>query len=291
MSKIDKIIWQAKYGKNRNWLEIKKVLEKGIRQFPQATELYLQQGKLFQYKKLYKKAINTYQQALESDPHNDEIKFKIGNCFLFLREYQLALEYYLKIENEIPEFYYNKAYAYSKLGKLTIAADIVKKLISYNINSEIPYLFLAELSFNMGKYKDAIKYVNIAENRFGTKSTKFYLRGLAYYHQKIWLKAYLEFQNAAKMKFSSPQFYRIYGITCEKVGKSKEAEENLLYSIKLAPYDPVSYIELIKVYLAHDKILEAYNIIKYAKETSISSFPLQILKNQILKKMEEKNRK
>ncbi|MDY6915407.1 MAG: tetratricopeptide repeat protein [Candidatus Cloacimonadota bacterium] len=290
MSKIDKIIWQAKYGKSRNWLEIKKSLERGIKEYPQAAELYLELGRLYQYKKLYKKAINAFQQALKLDSHNDELKFKIGNCFLFMREYQLALDYYLKIENDIPEYYYNRAFAYSKLGKLTIAADIIKKLISYNINSEIPYFFLAELSFNMGKYQETIKYVNIAENKFGAKATIFYLRGLAYYHQRIWLKAYLEFQNAAKMKFASPQFYRIYGITCEKVGKTNEAEENLLFSIKLAPYDPISYIELIKVHLAHDKVLEAYNIVKYAKETSISSFPLQMLKNQILKRMEEKNR-
>jgi tetratricopeptide (TPR) repeat protein len=84
---------------------------------------------------------------------------------------------------------------------------------------------------------------------------------------------------------NSSHFYRNYGLTCEKIGKTLEAVNYLLQSIKLAPMEPVNYIELIRLYLAHDRFMEAYSMVQLAKKNVPFSITLSMLYNQIMDKV------
>jgi len=286
MEKVESILWQAKMQKKRNWLQVRKLLLDGIKQFPQETALYLELGTLYESKKMFRKAIDIYQKAIEIVNYDYQIFYRIGNCFIAINEFSIAVDYYERIEDPFPEILYNTAYAYSRIGKTEKAILILKKVLEYPVVSQIPYVFIAELYFSQRQYDKVIHYIEIAENKFGKQGTFFYLRGLAFSHQRIWLKTYFEFQQAEKLKFETPVFFRSYGIACEKIGKTEKAVELLLKSIKLAPEDPTNYIELINIYLSHGRILEAARLVKTSQKNVPISFTLSLLKQQIKRRLE-----
>jgi len=285
LKEINNILWKARFYKKKNWLKVRKILQEGIEEFPQEKSLHMELAELYINKKLFKKAIETYQRILEFDDNDSQVFFLIGNCFLFLKEYKIAIEYYDKIKHYFPEFLYNKAVAYTKIGRKDKGVEIIEKLLKFSTTSEIPFIFLAELHFSQHNYSKAIEVVNITEKKFGKNGNLFYLRGLAFSRLFKWIQAYIEFQAAEKMKFSSSHFYRSYGLTSEKIGKTPKAIYCLLKSINLAPSDPTSYIELIKLYLSHNKIFEAYSVLKFAQKAVPFSFPLSILRTQIMDKL------
>ena len=289
MNKIENILWQAKLQKNKNWLKVRKLLKEGLEEFPEEKELMLALADLYLSKKIYRKAIEQYQKALELDRNNEFTIFRIGNCFLSLNEYRIAIDYYEKLEKQFPELLYNLAFAYSKIGRVDKSLEILTNLLNFKVNSELPYLFLAELYFSKNKFKKAIEYIDKAEKSFGKRGTICYLRGLAYFQLRNWLKAYVEFQHAEKLKVGSFHFYRNFGLTCEKIGKTSEAINLILKSVKLSPLDPVGYIELIKIYLVHNRYMEAYSMVQLAKRNVPFSITLSMLYNQILKKINKHN--
>ncbi len=285
MDKIQNILWQAKYHRNRNWLQVRALLKNGLNEFRDNKELLLALAELYMSKKLFRKAIEQYHRVLEQNENDESVIFQIGNCFLSLREFRLALDYYNRIPDGYPELLYNKAFSYSKLGKTKKSIEILQELLKYKINSELPFVFLAELCFSQKNYKDAIEYINKAEELFGKKGSICYLRGLAYFQLGNWLNAYVEFYDALKLKVNSSHFYRNFGLTCEKIGKTLEAVNYLLQSIKLAPMEPVNYIELIRLYLAHNRFMEAYSMVQLAKKNVPFSITLSMLYNQIMDKV------
>lgn len=288
MDRIENILWQTKYLKDKNWLKVKNLLQQAISEYPEDSRLHFELAELYYSKKLFVKAINTYQQIIYLDGENDEINFRIGNCFLALKEFLLAIDYYEKVEDFFPELYYNKAYTYSKLGKVETSIGIMEDLLVNQTNSEIPYIFLAELLFNQKEYNRALEYLEEAESLFGKQSSIFYLKGIAYFHLENWLKSYLEFKQAENLKLESYHFYRAYGLTCEKIGKTEEGIRNLLRSIKLDPLSATSYLELIRIYLDHDRVMEAYSIMQHARRNIPFSISLSLLYNQILQRIDGK---
>jgi tetratricopeptide (TPR) repeat protein len=285
MKQIENIIWQAKLVKKSNWLESKKILSAGIEEFPADKRLYLELADLYFSKRIYKKAIETYQKYLAFEPLDDGVLFRIGNCFLSLNEFHLALTYFHKVNDTFQELLYNKAYAYSKTGKHALGIEVLKELINFKVTSEVPFIFMAELYFAERKYDEAVKYLDMAENKFGKSTNIFYLRGLAYSHKKQWLKAYVEFDYARKLKKRSSHFFRAFGIACEKVGKTDLAISYLLKSIKAAPRETTNYIELIHVYLSHNKLLEAKAIMNQAQSILPFSLTLSLLRDRIQRKI------
>ncbi|MDO9576974.1 MAG: tetratricopeptide repeat protein [Candidatus Cloacimonadales bacterium] len=287
MDKIDNILWQVKYEMKHNWLQARNILRTEIEANPGNAKLLTTLADLYQSKRLFRKAIAEYQKALPISPHRNAILYRIGNCFLALNEYKLAFSYYDQLQDDFPELFYNKAFALSKLNQPDEAIETLETMFSlnYSISSEMPYIFLAELHYTRLEFDKTIHYLDIAENNFGKKGSIFYLRGLTYFNLKNWLKAYIEFQNADKLKVNTAHFYKNFGLACEKIGKTNQAIDLLLKSIKMAPLDSGSYIELIKIYLGHERVIEAYTIAQHAKRNIPYSITISMLYDQILQRM------
>jgi tetratricopeptide (TPR) repeat protein len=287
MDRIDNLLWQIKFEIKHNWLKAKNILRKEIEENPGNTKLQTTLADLYQSKRLFRKAITEYQKVLPNTQHRNAILYRIGNCFLALNEFKLAFSYYDQIPDDFPELFYNKAFSLSKLNRQDEAIEVLKKMFSMNfqITSEMPYIFLAELHYTRREFDKAIYYLDIAEKNFGKKGSIFYLRGLTYFNLKNWLKAFIEFQNADKLKVSTAHFYKNFGLSCEKIGKTTKAIDLFLRSIKLAPLDAGSYIELIKIYLGHERVMEAYSIAQHAKKNIPYSITLSMLYDQILQRL------
>ncbi len=289
MSNVDNILWQVRYLQNRNWLKARDLLRSSLVDNPENDKLQLALAELYQSQRLYRKAIVEYQKLLSLWDHKDIVHFRIGNCFMALTEYRLALNYYNILPESTPELIYNKAFVLSKLNRTDDAIAVLEKLfqLNYQINSELPYIFIAELLYTHREFEKAVNYLDLAEKTFGKKSSIFYLRGLIFMNLRNWLKSYLEFQNADKLKVDTPHFLKNYGLICARIGKNTQAIDLLLRSIKLAPNDPGAYIEIIKLYLDQNRVMEAYSIAQHAKNNIPYSITLSMLYDQILQKINQ----
>lgn len=283
MKTIDNILWQVKYLQKQNWLKAKELLNSGLEQYPKNRKLLFALAKMYQNKKLYKKAIDNYQTILESHPDDDSVLFQISNCFLFLKEYRLSLDYLNRTKTEFPALLYNKAYAYSKVKDIDSGIEVLKKIHKYKVKNNLPYIFLAELYFMKKRYKEALELLDIAEKSFGKKGAINYLRGLIHVNKNNYLKAYVEFQLAEKLKVRNANFYRNYSRACQQIGKNSKAIDVLRKSIRNSPFQVDSYIELIKLYLKLDLKYEAYALAEQALKNSPYSVALSILYNKIKK--------
>lgn len=287
MNQPENILWQVRYLQNKNWLRARELLQVSLQENPQNSKLQLALAELYQSKKLFRKAIVEYQKLFPIFDRKDLVNFRIGNCFLALNEYRLALNYYNILPDNSPELLYNKSFVLSKLNRTDEAIESLEKLFTnnYRMNSELPHIFLAELLYTRRQFDKGIYYLELAEKNYGKKGSIFYLKGLIYMNLQNWLKAYLEFENADKLKVNTPHFLKNYGLVCSKIGKNTKAVDLLLRSIKLAPTDPGAYIEIIKLYLDQNRIMEAYSIAQHAKRNIPYSITLSMLYDQILMKI------
>ena len=104
------------------------------------------------------------------------------------------------------------------------------------------------------------------------------------------LKAYVEFENAENLMVKSANFYKNYALTCDKIGKTEKAINLLMKGIKLNPFDPIIYIELIQLYIDHDKYEEAFSIAQLSKKNVPYSVILSMLYNKVLKYINSKGK-
>jgi len=285
MDKIDKVLIKIHYIKRRNWLEAIALLKKNLKIYPNSKELYLELANIYSHHKIFRKAIEMYLNALNLSENDQSLLFKIANNFLALNEFKLALDYYGRVNDRFPELFYNKAYALSKIGKTSESIALLKELIDEFNTSEIPYLFISELYFSQKYYNKAIRYIELAEKKYGQRGAFHYLKGAAYSHLDYWLKAYTEFKEADKYKNNFPHFYRSFATSAEKIGRIDEAISLLFKNLVKEPHDTSTYIELIKIYIATDDLDKAYKMIQKAQNSIPFNFPLTLLYNQVIKKI------
>lgn len=291
MKEIQNLIWQAKFEKKSNWIKAVKLLQDYIKEEPNNKQVLAELAEIFLEKKLYKKGIEYYQKILQLTPSNSNALFKIANSYLTLGEHKIALNYYDKIQDYFPESMYNKAIALNRMGKNNESIEILEKLVSSTPTTQLPYFFLIEQYLSKKNYRNAIKYLDIVEKRFGKQGKVFFLRGLSYSNLSNWLHAFVEFQDAQKMKYRTASFYRAFGIACEKIGKTDEAIEKMMESIKIEPFNTFTYVDLINIFLSHDRIIEAFEIAEQAKKISPLSSSISMLYHKIAAKIEEDKKK
>ena len=286
---LNNILWQSKMQLNTNWMEAKRILQNGLKKFPKNIELLLLMAEIYFSKKLFRKAIGVYHDILRIEPDNSNAIFQLANSFMAINEYKLAIDYYDKLFSNFPELLYNKAFAYSKIGRNDKSIEILENIFYYKITSLLPYVFLAELYFLDGRHKDSIKTLEKAQQQFGKRGNTSYLMGLAYFNLNNVLKAYVEFENAEKLNVNSANFYKNYALTCNKIGKTEKAIELLIRGIKLNPFDPIVYIELIQLYIEHDRYDEAFTIAQLSNKNVPYSVTLTMLYDKILEHMDDKD--
>lgn len=288
MDKIKKVLLKVDFLKKKNFLQASQLLMEAIDIYPNSYDLHFEAGVIYAEHKFHHKAVEMFQKALVIKPHNETLLFLIGNNFLALDEYQLAIDYFWKVKEIFPELIYNKAYAYSKLGKIETSIGLMENLINSFSVSEVPYLFLSELHFLKKDYKNALKYLIFAEKRFGRRGSFHYLKGAAYSHLEQWLKAFVEYSEADKFQVNFPHFCRSYAISAEKIGKTEQAIELLYKNLDNEPEDPLTYIELIKIFIEHDELEKAQKLLQEAQPIVSLPFQFTVLYKQLINKMRQK---
>jgi tetratricopeptide (TPR) repeat protein len=282
MDKLETVLWQVRFEKNRNWLHAVHLLEDYMREEGPSTVAFEEIGSIYASRKLHKRAIDFYQKALDLTPDNQDLLFKIGNAYLSINELGIALYYYNKMTDPYPEALYNKAIVLGRHNKPVECIALLEDLIRMGPDSELPFYFLVEQLINQKQYDVALDYLQQCEHQFGRTGKNCFLRGVCQTYKQNWLKAFLEFQQADKAQYRTAGFMRAYGIAAEKIGKTDLAIEHLLESIKLEPFTISTYLDIINIYIAHERLLEAHRIVEHAKKIGPFSSALSLIHSKIL---------
>ena len=133
----------------------------------------------------YTKALGYFMHALETNPDNPTIHYKIGEIYLKNEEYQKAEEHAVKalqLSKENKYYFLLVGQVYNKQSRYREAAEIYEEMIS-TIDSSKEYLFdLASIYLYDNQLDKAIATYNSAEESFGK------LPEITYAKQKVYLK-------------------------------------------------------------------------------------------------------
>lgn len=288
MESSKEIIYQARYAKRHNWLQARNILERGLEENPGSEELAYELAMLYFNRNQFKLAIKACQRALLFES-SDRLNYLSASSFLNLREYEIAIDYFNRIKEEFPEHLYNKAVALARLKRYEEAITLTEKVLSYGVKSQVPYVFLGELHYLKKEYKETINICNKAENIYGPSGELHFLRGMSWRALQNVLKAYWDFHKAEVFKIRNTEYYRNYGLVAEGLGKIEKAISLFRESIKCSPESIASYMELFRLYLSNDMLIEASSLLKQAKNSLPESFPLTVMYNRVLDKLQESN--
>ena len=247
MDNPDNIIHQARFFMRTNWLQAVKVLEEGLKTFPDAKELYLELAEIYTQRKSYNKALQYYQKVVNIDPFHTLSRFKIANIYLDLDEPKLALYHYNKIDNAFPEAKYNKAVTFYRLQMYQEAIDLLKEVVTCKDPVHNAHFLLIELLLLVGKVKEAYHYIDKAVEVYGNTAHIHYLKGTAHAYQKNWLAAYNDLLQALPSYLDNPRIHQKLGIAAENIGRVDKAIAHLKDAISLRNDDKLSVVELIKI--------------------------------------------
>jgi tetratricopeptide (TPR) repeat protein len=137
------------------------------------AEFYFTEGEKFFILEDYAKALVYYQRALEINPDNGTIHFKIAEVLSKstkqddLAKASVSIEQALRLDNSNKYFYLLAATIYNSLGRFEKAANAYEQMMD-KVKGTEEYLYeLAAVYQYAGKTDDAIKTYNRAEAFFG----------------------------------------------------------------------------------------------------------------------------
>ncbi len=271
---IDRIIWQAKLESESNWLKATQTLKEATDRFPKEKRLYDELGNLYFHQSIYDQAAECFDEALMLDYRNADVVFKLAYCHLINRDFEKAAHYFDMISEIIPEATYNKCVALYKLNKGYEAIELLEELIEESNYSEKPYILLGKLYLEYERYDKVFKLAEKSGRLFGKVKELSYVRGAAFFHTCQWLKAYVDFMEAEGTLTETPTYYRMYALTCEKIGKTEKAIEVLHQSIEKYPPFYGAYYDLVKIYIMHNRFSEAIKIVDKLYKMGITLFDI-----------------
>jgi len=190
--------------------------EKSLENFEKAKvtvgnnwNLYYQLGVSYQRLGNYNEAVSNYQKCIEFDTtgHLDKsmVRFHLGECFLGLKEYDKAIEY-LKMAGDKEE---DRGVAFLKIGLCYEGKN--------NFKEAIPY------------YNKALELGTVDAK---TKSIIYSQRARSYFAIEEYERALESFQKAKELNPDECITFFNLGVCYKKLGKYKEALENLEHAVK-----------------------------------------------------------
>jgi len=282
---IKNILMRAEVLGKKNWLHAVNILEKASDDYPRERSIYLTLGDIYSRHKKFEQAIDSYQKALTIDAGDEHLLFIIGNCYLSLSDYKMALYYYEQVSDDSPELNYNKALAYAYLGDHDLSLHYLKLLIRQVTNNLNIYYFLVEEYLRMHKYNDALEWLDEIEKHFGVQHYQQILKGFVWNFRKVWLKSFMAFKTADEMKpLNNADHLHSYAQAGWQIGQLDKAIEILQRALTIAPYLNTLHEDLIRVYLQKGDFASAQQaLLRAMRETDTTNPIMLMLKEKIAK--------
>lgn len=260
---IKNLLMRAEVLSHTNWLHAINILEKASEQYPRERGIYLTLGDIYAKQKKQEQAIGSYQQALTIDPNDEHLLFTIGNCYMALSEYRMALVYFAQVSKVTPELLYNRALAYTYSGQHEECVKNIKELLKYVFDNLNVYYFLVEELLRLSQHSEALVYLNEIEKRFGTQRHQLTLKGFVYNFQRIWLKSYVSFKAADEMReLNNIDHLHPYAMAAWHIGQLDKAVDILNRAVLKDPYASILHEDIIRILIQQ----ESYHLASLALE-------------------------
>ncbi|UNY97536.1 tetratricopeptide repeat protein [Zhouia spongiae] len=183
-------------------------------------EVYIQKANIYSKKEDHSSAIEMLKLALSYTDDGSDIYSLLGMEYLFLDNYVLAKDNFIKCIEQDPEDYpalYNAIYCFDNLEDTQGAIDFLNKYLDKNPYCEVAWHQIGKQFFTEKRYKEAIAAFDFA-----------------IYSDDTFIGAYIE-----------------KGKVLEKIKRYNEAIEN--YEVTLQLEDPTSFA-LLRIGKCHEKL-------------------------------------
>ena len=284
---LKNILLRAEVIGRKNWLHAVNILEKAAEEYPGESSVYLTLGDVYNRHRMFEQAIDAYQKSLITNPKDEHLLFIIGNCYLSLSDYKMALYYYDQVSGDGPELNYNKALAYAYSGDHEFSIHYLKILIRQISDNANLFYFLVEELLRLHKYGEGLDYLQEMEKRFGIQRYQQILLGFIWSYKKIWLKSYFAFKKADELgPITNPEHLHSFVQSAWQIGQLDKAIELLLRGLEFNPRYGLFYEDLIRIYLQKRDYSNADRALSKAFRMLGNSDPLLLILKDKLHKLQ-----
>ncbi len=224
--------------------------------FISEAEEFYKAGKLTQ-------AIQSYQDAIYSDPGNPANYVAIARLQVFAGQYDKAIE---NAQNALLKNQ-NNSLAHAILGwalglqeKYGESEIEIKKALEIDPNNALAYAYYAEILMNQGDYTLYDKAAEVSKKAVQLDPTALEThraRGVVLLNTQNLEEAAQEFQAALAINKNIPDLNLYMGITYKALNEYDLAQEALLAAYALNPTDTVALTELSRAYFADGRYPQA----------------------------------
>ncbi|OQY39024.1 MAG: hypothetical protein B6226_02705 [Candidatus Cloacimonetes bacterium 4572_65] len=175
--------------------------------------------------------------------------FLMATSYLRLKEYEIAITYYERAEDDIPEAMFNIALTYTKLGDRTEAVVKLKELRKNKLYTTLAQEYIIEIylsEFRLNKVEQELKYYI---KHIGETDKYHQLSGFFYFYSEINFLAVKSFFKLAGSSIPIEHYYSPLGKALMKVGKSDRALYYLRTNWLSTPGDYYKTVSLGECYL------------------------------------------
>lgn len=267
--------------------------------------LYLVESLVYEFNQDYEKMFNVLKHAALLDPKNDEILERIWVAVELSRKYKQSITLHKKVINKHPYSYmawYNLGHAYAYLGNYKDAIEAYEYAFIINEKFEPALRDCADLCFETGYFKKAIKYYlelfNDAEvdsdlfqrvgecyqqlgnfhtaaqyfrkaiNRDPLNDEGYYHLGECYAYHSRWKEATRYYEKALEIEDQREEYFSALGVAKSELGEYELAEDMFRRSVEIAPEEGKYWLEYASFLIGYDRAEDALSLLVVAEITA-----------------------
>lgn len=261
-----------------NWIHGLHLLETAIKDYPEDPRPYLSIAEFYIRRQLFDKAIKNLQTASKLAPHDDSIKYLLGNCYFATGDYRTAIVYYDLIQRPFTDVQYNKALALAHLGETHKCIELIKELLHKVDNLPFLYFLIIEQLLRLSEYEEAQAYIRRAEQKIGKHGHLMFLKAIVYAQDQKWLQAYDAFNEADQIRpLKEANYLFSFAVSAMRIGLDDKAIEILSRALEKDPYNSTFYEEIMRMQIRKGKYKEALETVEMAEKHLPRLTPVLVL--------------
>ncbi len=236
---------------------------------PEVLDISLLEAELYSRKDMHKKAVQALKYALTLENKNAEIYELLTIEYLYLENYQAALDTSLRclqIDPESATALYNAITCYDVLDEIDKATGFLEKYVEKYPFGEVGWSLLAKKYIEKQQYKKAINALDYAIAIDDKFLGAYYDKAFAYTKQGDYKKA-LEFYELT-LAITDPTAFTFYHMAklYERLNDTENAAKYYLLAINEDPGHFKSWLKLIGLKLKIEDYDQAYELAQKAIE-------------------------
>jgi tetratricopeptide (TPR) repeat protein len=199
---------------------------------------YVNRGATYANLKLYEKAIEDFNRAMEIDPYLAMAYGNRGTIWSYLKQFDKAIEdcnIAIIVDPKETASYFQRGWIYGDLGDLEKAIKDYSKAIELNPNYIEAYNNRGNAYALLKLYNEALEDFNKAIKQNPNFAVAYSNRGNAYYDLKIYDKAIKDCKTALKLNPKFVNAYFVLGSVYSALEEHNIAIENYSKAIELDP--------------------------------------------------------